>query len=56
MIQRRPARKFDVTLIPKRVLMGVLSASGATLDSIHLTQRGHDLLARQVRAILGRSS
>lgn len=54
MIQRRLAAEHYVTLIPKRVLMGVLSGSGATLDSIHLTQRGHDEMAAIVWGILGR--
>ena len=54
LVQRRLARKHGVTLIPKRVLMGVLARRGATLDSIHLTQSGHDTLAKTVWRILGR--
>ena len=52
-IQRRLAKKHGVTLIPKRVLMRVLSGSNATLDSIHLTQHGHEMLAASVWEILG---
>jgi len=54
LVQRRLARKHGVALIPKRVLMGVLARSDATLDSIHLTQTGHDSLARIVWKTLGR--
>ena len=52
-VQRRLAKKHGVILIPKRVLMSVLSRSNATLDSIHLTQHGHDMLADAVSDILG---
>jgi acyl-CoA thioesterase-1 len=54
LVQRRLARKHGVALIPKRVLVGVLARSDATLDSIHLTQTGHDSLARIVWKTLGR--
>ncbi|MCA1686457.1 MAG: acyl-CoA thioesterase, partial [Planctomycetia bacterium] len=47
-IQRRLARRQGVLLVPKRVLLGVLEESGATLDSIHLTRAGHDRLAEAV--------
>ncbi len=51
--QRRQAAKHGVTLIPKRVLMGVLTDPGATLDTIHLSQAGHDRMAEVVAKILG---
>jgi acyl-CoA thioesterase-1 len=51
-IQRRLASRHGVWLIPKRVLMGVLAGGGATLDSIHLTQAGHEQMAAEVWSIL----
>lgn len=51
--QRRLAARHGVELVPKRVLMGVFTGRGATLDSIHLSQAGHDRMARIVEEILG---
>ena len=53
-IQRRLSKKHGVVLIPKRVLMGILSGDSATLDSIHLSQAGHQRMAETVWRILGR--
>jgi acyl-CoA thioesterase-1 len=53
--QRRLAKRHDVLLIPKRVLMGVLTTDGATVDGIHLSARGHELLAETVWGIIGRA-
>jgi acyl-CoA thioesterase-1 len=50
--QRRLAARYEVKLIPKRVLMSVLADEGATLDSIHLSSAGHQRLADKVWAIL----
>ena len=47
-IQRSLARKHHVALVPKRVLLSVLAADGSTIDTIHLTQAGHDRLAAEV--------
>ncbi len=52
-IQRKLAKKYSVALIPKRILTGVLAGDEATLDSIHLTQRGHDEMAEILLRILG---
>lgn len=52
--QRKIARRYDVPLIPKRVLLGVITSGGATIDSIHLTQAGHSSLAVAVGGILHR--
>ena len=43
--QRRMARKYGVTLVPKRFLAGVLGSPGATEDGLHLSNDGHALLA-----------
>ncbi len=47
-IQRRLARKHQVRLIPKRVFLGILAGEDATLDSIHLSQVGHERMAECV--------
>jgi lysophospholipase L1-like esterase len=47
-IQRRLASEYGVCLIPKRVLARVLTGNGATLDSIHLSRRGHEQMASAV--------
>jgi acyl-CoA thioesterase I len=46
--QRRLARRHGAFLIPKRVLLGVLTTEGATLDTIHLSARGHQLMAQVI--------
>jgi acyl-CoA thioesterase-1 len=51
-IQRSLARKYGVSLVPKRVLMSILASSGSTLDTIHLTQDGHDRMAECVWQIV----
>lgn len=52
-IQRRLAAEHGVALIPKRVLMGVLTGGGATLDSVHLSKQGHEKMAAIVRSLIG---
>ena len=47
-IQRRVAAQHRVPLIPKRLLIGVLTTPGNTLDSIHLTQAGHTQMSELV--------
>jgi lysophospholipase L1-like esterase len=47
-VQRRLAREFGVTLIPKRHLAAILSAPGATVDGLHLSASGHARMARMV--------
>jgi acyl-CoA thioesterase I len=51
-IQRRLAARYGVRLIPKRVLIGVLAGGSATLDSIHLTEAGHQRMANEVWAVI----
>lgn len=45
--QRRVAKRSGVTLIPKRVLARVLTDPSNTIDGLHLTQSGHEHLARE---------
>ncbi len=52
-IQRRLAARHKVRLIPKRVLISVLAGGGATLDSIHLSEAGHQRMADEVWAVIG---
>ncbi|MEZ6116930.1 MAG: SGNH/GDSL hydrolase family protein [Pirellulaceae bacterium] len=46
--QRRLAKKYGVTLVPKRVFLSILGEQNATLDSIHLSQAGHQRMADTV--------
>jgi hypothetical protein len=41
-----------VALIPKRILLSVIEAADATVDSLHLTQQGQDRMAAVVWALL----
>ena len=52
-VQRRLAGKYEVALLPKRLFIGVLTSSGATVDGIHLSQKGHELMAELVKKRLG---
>lgn len=52
-VQRELANQYDVKLIPKRVFARVLAAENATLDSIHLSQDGHQLMAEAVWQVIG---
>jgi acyl-CoA thioesterase I len=51
-IQRRLARTHGVLLAPKRVLAGVLLQADSTLDSIHLSQAGHQQLAERMWGLI----
>ena len=51
-VQRKLAARHGVFLIPKRILLSVVEAAEATVDSLHLTQQGHERMAGSVWAIL----
>lgn len=51
-IQRRLAQRHDVRLIPRRLIGGLILREETTVDGIHLNQEGHNLLAREVGALL----
>ena len=51
-IQRRMAVKHRIHLIPKWQLASVFAGSESTLDSIHLSQLGHERMLRIVTDIL----
>jgi acyl-CoA thioesterase-1 len=50
--QRDLAHEFDVALIPKHQLASVFVGDHATLDSIHLSQTGHNRMLKIVRYVL----
>jgi len=50
--QRRLAKHHGVLLIPKRLLLGVLTSEGATLDTVHLSHRGHALMADAIWGVI----
>lgn len=52
-VQRSLASKHAGTLVPKRILARVLLAEGNTEDGLHLTQQGHDALARALTEWVG---
>jgi acyl-CoA thioesterase I len=51
-VQRRLAANYGVILLPKELFVAVLTVDGATVDGIHLTQSGHDLMAATVGRVL----
>jgi len=51
-VQRTLAKKHESPLLPKRYLAGVLAAEGATTDGLHLSVRGHKLLAETFWRVL----
>ncbi len=50
--QRRSAAAHGALLVPKRRLASVLAADGATVDGLHLSNRGHQLLADSLWDVL----
>jgi lysophospholipase L1-like esterase len=50
--QRRLAGKHSVTLIPKWNMARVFGTQGATVDGLHLSAKGHELMASQVERLL----
>jgi acyl-CoA thioesterase I len=44
-VQRSVAAKHNVKLVPKRVFLSVIAGSDSTLDTIHLSQSGHQFMA-----------
>ncbi len=51
-VQRAVAARHNVRLIPKRVFLSVIAGSESTLDTIHLSQSGHQLMADTVWRVL----
>jgi len=51
-IQRALAKEYRVTLIPKRFMTNVTGMEGGTIDGLHLSQTGHDALAKSLKDII----
>jgi len=51
-VQRDLASRHGVALIPKRILLSVIAAADATVDSLHLTQQGQGRMADVVWSLL----
>jgi lysophospholipase L1-like esterase len=51
-IQRKLAGRYDITLIPKSVLANVFRTLGATSDGMHLTPKGHEMLALKIQKLI----
>lgn len=51
-IQRRLAAKYRVHLVPKRTFASVLTGANTTVDSIHLSQAGHNRMAEIVWSLM----
>jgi len=50
--QRTVARRHGATLLPKRYFAQVLGKENGTLDGLHLSQAGHDAMAKVVADVL----
>jgi len=50
--QRTLCRQYDVHLIPKRYLLNAIVGEGQTVDSLHLSSKGHAQLADFMEQIL----
>jgi acyl-CoA thioesterase I len=50
--QRSVAKRHGVTLLPKRYFAQVLGTDNGTLDGLHLSQAGHDAMARIIADVL----
>ena len=51
--QRRLAKRFGVTLIPKRLFAKVLTGRGNTTDGLHLSAQGHQRMADAIWRVIG---
>ena len=51
--QRRQAKRHRVHLIPKRLFAKVLTTRGATVDGIHLSERGQSQMMELIQMLLG---
>jgi acyl-CoA thioesterase-1 len=51
--QRDVAARYDVPMIPKRLFASVVFTEGATLDGLHLSEKGHRLMAAMIWLCVG---
>jgi len=54
-VQRRLAEKYGVVLVPKHFFAGIFATKGATIDLVHLSPAGHQLMAEKVWDLLKNS-
>lgn len=52
-IQRSSAATHGILLVPKRVFLSVIAGSDSTLDTIHLSQQGHERMAAAIWQLVG---
>ncbi len=52
-IQRHLAGKYDALLIPKRRPAKIFRTPRATIDGLHLSQEGHELMAQMIFEVIG---
>jgi acyl-CoA thioesterase-1 len=52
MIQRKLAKRYNVILVPKEFMASVFMEKSATVDLVHLSAKGHQLMADKVWALL----
>lgn len=50
--QRTVVAKYDVAMLPKRYFTKVLGTDNGTLDGLHLSQEGHDAMARIMAEVI----
>ena len=50
--QRQTVSKYNTAMLPKRIFAGVLRTQGATLDGVHLSQKGHRLMAETIAEVI----
>jgi len=53
-IQRKLAKQLNIDLIPKFVLATAFNSKDATLDGIHLTPKGHEIMKQQIQKLIQR--
>ena len=51
-IQRKLAREYGATLIPKHYFVRILSTENATTDLVHLSQKGHEMMYQMIWSII----
>lgn len=50
--QREMASQYDAILLPKRYFARVLATKDGTIDGLHLSQAGHDAMARMIADVI----
>lgn len=53
--QRDVAERYGAALLPKRYFARALGTDGGTLDGLHLSQAGHDTMAKTIADVIGKN-